>query len=335
MSLFNSLIPGVREVRAPLIAGYLWLLCGWLLLEPHAPSPSDNRIYGRIGEVADAVGPVGHAVAISLVAYLLGSLVQGGFRYVWTRRTEGMGPLRLDEEQQELFDELAEGEDPRGLETILEIANPLQDASIGRPFMKDLSAAVWEIADRELMESFRRLQLAVKAIRKREKEKANTFFGMHARTPVVHLTTAREGILSQAEYVVPHFLPVRDLLGQIHLLETRLLEVAESTGAQVERLGAEADFRLTIAPPLIVLALILTFGVSLLWLLALVIPIALIVQGVDLSQKRSEQAVDALRARVQTPELERITPVFERYRSLTTQLLEGLDAAEWPSGRGA
>jgi hypothetical protein len=333
VSLFNSLIPGVREVRAPLIAGYLWFLCGWLLFEPHAPSPDDNRIYERIAEVADAVGPLGHALAVSIAAYLLGSLIQASFSYAWNRMTRDMGPLRLDEEQQELFEELAREDDPRGVETILQIANPFQDASIKRPFMKDLSAAVWEIADRELMDSFRGLQLATKAIRKREGEKATCFFGMHGRTPVMLLTTQREGALSQAEYVVPHFLPARDLLGQIHLLETRLLEMAESTGAQVERLGAEADFRLTIAPPLLALILILIFGVSWLWLLALVVPAALVMQGIDLSQKRSEQAIDALRARVQTPELEKITPVFERYRTFTMELLEALKVAEWPSGR--
>lgn len=335
MSLFNSLIPGVREVRAPLIAGYLWLLCLWLLLEPRSPSPEGNEIYERIAELAEVVGPLGQAFAVSICAYILGSLIQAGFRAAWNRLTRDMGPLRLDEEQQELFEDLAAGEDPRGVETILEIANPLQDASIQRPFMKDFSTAVWEIAERELMESYRQLVLAVQNIRSQEGEKANCFYGMRARTPVVLLTVAREIGISQAEYVVPHFLPARDLLGHLHLLETRLLEVAESTGAQVERLGAEADFRFTITPPLAAFILILAFGVNLFWLIALALPVALVTQGINLSQDRAEQAVDALRARTQTRELEQITPIFERYRTFSTQLLEGLSSAQWPSGRSA
>lgn len=334
MSFFGSLIPGIREIRAPLIAGYLWLICGWLLIEPHAPSPDGNRVYGRIAELTEVAGPVGRVIAISIAAYLIGSLIQAGFRYGWTRAMRGRGPLRLDEEQHEIFDDLAGQEEPLGIETILEIADPLHDATIKRPFMKDLTVEVWEIADRELMESFRQLRFSVDAIRNREEGKANCFFGMHASMPVIRLTVeSSEGRRSRREYVVPHFLPVTDLLGQIRLLETRLLEVAEGTGTKIERLQAEAEFRLTIVPPLVLLILIFTFGVSLLWLLGLVIPFALAIQGIELSQRRAEEVLDALRARMQTQELEQITPVFERYRALATQLLAGLDEAVWPSGR--
>lgn len=334
MSFFGSLIPGIREVRAPLVAGYLWLVCGWLLIEPHAPSPDGNSVYRRIAELAAVVGPVGRAIAASIAAYLIGSLIQASFRYGWNRLTRGRGPLRLDEEQHELFDSLAEQKEPLGAETILEVADPFHDATIKRPFMKDLSVEVWEIADRELMDSFRQLRFSVNAIRSREEGKANCFFGMHARMPVVRLTVGSDdGSLSQREFVVPHFLPVTDLLGQIRLLETRLLEVAEGTGAKVERLQAEAEFRLAIVPPIVLLVLILGFGVSLLWFLGLLIPLALAIQGVDLSQRRAEEVLDALRARIQTRELEQITPVFERYRALTTQLLEGLERAVWPSGK--
>jgi uncharacterized membrane protein len=304
-------------------------------VEPHAPSPDGNRVYGRIAELAAAAGPVGRAVAVSIVAYLLGSLVQASFRYGWSRVTRDLGPIRLDEEQQELFDSLAAQKGPLGIQTILEIANPLHDASIKRPFMKDLTIQVWEIADRELMESFRQLRFSVNAIQNREEGSANCFFGMHARMPVVRLTIQKQGIRSQREYVVPHFLPVTDLLGQINLLETRLLEVAEGTGAKVERLQAEAEFRLAIVPPLVLLIAILAFGVNLFWLAALIIPFALAVQGIDLYQSRVEEVLDALRARMQTQELERITPVFERYRALATHLLEGLDGATWPSGKSS
>src|SRR4051812_4527396 len=230
MSFFGSVLPGIREIRAPLIAGYLWLICGWLLVEPHAPSPDSNRVYGRIAELAAVVGPAGRAIAVSIAAYLIGSLVQASFRYGWTRATQGRGPLRLDEAQHELFDYLAEQKEPLGVETILEIADPLHDATIKRRFMKNLTVEVWEIADRELMESFRQLRFYIDAVRSREEGKANCFFGMHARMPVVRLTVENDrGSRSQREFVVPHFLPVTDLLGQIRLLETRLLEVAEGT----------------------------------------------------------------------------------------------------------
>jgi hypothetical protein len=334
MSLFSSLIPGVREIRAPLIAGYLWLICAWLLLEPYAPSPDDNRVYGRFAEIAEAVGPVGRALAVSVVAYLIGSLVQTGVRNGWARVTRDLDPAPSDE-QEGLFREIEREGRPRGVGTVLEIANPFSDPKLQYPYLRGapLLRAVREIAERELVESFRQLQISVRSIERTAGDKAVCFYEMNASTPVVLLFIGRDGIQGQTGFVVPNFLPVRDLLGHMHLLETRLLEAAESTGAQIERLRAEADFRFTLVSPLVALILILSFGVDLPWIFALLVPIALAVQGVHLEQRRAEEVLDALRARTHTAELERITPVFERYRACTTQLLRGLEDAQWPSAR--
>jgi hypothetical protein len=342
MSLFSSLIPGVREVRAPLAAGYLWLVCAWLLLEPHAPSAEDDRIYGRMAELADAVGPIGRALAISVVAYLIGSLLQMWIRRVWIRFDKDLDAVGIDEHER-LFEEIRGegwvgkirgGDRSRGVGAILEIADPLRKAPLEDPYLRGapLIQAVREIAERELIGSYRQLQVAVRSIERTAEDKATCDFEMNASIPVVLLRLERDGVLSQIEFVVPHFLPSRDLLSQMHLLETRLLEVAENTGAQIERLRAETDFRLAIAPPLVLLVLILAIGVGTGWIFALVVPFALAMQGVDLAQRRSEELLDALRARTQTPEMERITPVFERYRSQTTQLVRGLNEARWPSG---
>lgn len=328
MSLFGSLIPGVREVRAPLAAGYLWLICGWLMFGGSVPSAKGEGPYERLVEIGSAVGPVGLALAASVAAYLAGSLIQAGFRRVWSQATARFSPLRLDEEQHVLFEELAKSEEPRDLLTILEVADPFQEASLDRPFFRDLSVAVWEIADRELMESFRQLQLAVRTVSDRTRDTLVSSFGMHARTPVVRLPIRGPAGPADAEYVIPHFLPSRDLLGQISLLQTRLMETAESTGAQIERLHAEAEFRFTIAPPLAVLVLILTLGVSLWWTFGLIIPVALVIQGISLSQQGAEEVLDALRARTQTPELEQITPIFERYRTFASELINGLASVD-------
>ncbi len=331
MALFSSLVPGLREVRAPLISGYLWLLCAWLLFEPAVPSPQDNEIYERLVAVGEIVGPLGLAVTASVAAYLIGSLIQSAVRWGWRQMTRDLGPLRFDEEQHELFDDLASSDKPLDIGIILKVADPFHEVSLGRPFLSDTSMAssVWEIADRELIESFRQLQLVVRAIQRRVRASAVCSFGMHARTPVVQLNMPASEGLAQVEYVIPHLLPSRDILGQVSLLQTRLIEEAEATGAQIERLHAEADFRFTIAPSLCALALILAVGASPLWLISLVVPAALIAQGVAFFQQGLEEILDALRARTQTPELERITPVFERYRTFATKLAEGLEVARW------
>jgi hypothetical protein len=47
-----GLLPGVRELRAPLAAGYLWLLYGWLTAANSFPSAGETkpeaieRLYG-------------------------------------------------------------------------------------------------------------------------------------------------------------------------------------------------------------------------------------------------------------------------------------------------
>jgi hypothetical protein len=343
MSLFSSLIPGIREVRAPLAAGYLWLTCAWLLLEPLAPSADENRIYGRMAEIADAVGPVGRALAVSVVAYLIGSLLQMWIRRAWVRLDKDLEAVDVDEQEQLVREIRGEGwigklrvrDRSRPVGTILQLADPLRRAPQKNPYLRGapLIQAAQEIAERELIGSYRQLQVAVRSIEKTAEDEAVCDFEMNVSVPVVLLRLERDGVQGETEFVVPHFLPGRELLGQMHLLETRLLEVEEGTGAQIERLRAEMDFRLAIAPPLVALILILAVGVGSAWIFALVVPFALAMQGVDLAQRRSEELLDALRARTQTPEMERITPVFEQYRSQTTQLVRGMEEARWPSAR--
>lgn len=331
MALWSSLVPAVREVRGPLAAGYLWLACGWLLFESAIPSRHSEVLYERIAALADAVGPIGWAVTASIAAYLTGSLIQSGLRLAWRRLTMRLRPLRIDESQSCRFEEIAESDDVRDIETILLIADPFQEASLHRLLRSDrsLSVAIWEIADRELLESFRELQITIERIRGRAGKNAVASFSMHARTPRVSLS----GRGGERELVIPHLMPSRDLLAQSSLLETRLLEVAETTGAKVERLHAEADFRIAIFPPLIALILIFAAGASPLWLAGLLVPVALAVQGMALSDRAIEELLDALRARTQTPELEQITPIFERYRAFATKLVEGLHDAHWPPDR--
>jgi hypothetical protein len=73
-----NLLPGVRELRAPLAAGYIWLLAGWLVAQPHVPSRSDaTGPLAAIYDLGDAVSAVGLGVAVSFVAYLLGAVSEG------------------------------------------------------------------------------------------------------------------------------------------------------------------------------------------------------------------------------------------------------------------
>ena len=74
--MLTSLLPGLREVRAPLAAGYLWLLAAWLLLFPRFPTPGQQwgEWFPALAKLGDVLGGVAVLAAVSFVAYLVGCL---------------------------------------------------------------------------------------------------------------------------------------------------------------------------------------------------------------------------------------------------------------------
>jgi hypothetical protein len=74
--VLTSLLPGLREIRAPLASGYLWLLVVWLLIEPHLAAKQENMtaIVASLTRLAEAASPVGVGAAATFVAYVMGSL---------------------------------------------------------------------------------------------------------------------------------------------------------------------------------------------------------------------------------------------------------------------
>ena len=73
--MLASLLPGLREVRAPLAAGYLWLVVGWLLLHDRVDKgASASGAVDALAELRDAIGLGGIAAAATFVAYVLGAL---------------------------------------------------------------------------------------------------------------------------------------------------------------------------------------------------------------------------------------------------------------------
>lgn len=60
--MLASLLPGLRDLRTPLAAGYIWLVAVWVALEPRIPnSPDGDSVLGsfdraRRGLTVAAVG---------------------------------------------------------------------------------------------------------------------------------------------------------------------------------------------------------------------------------------------------------------------------------------
>jgi hypothetical protein len=71
-----NLLPGLRDLRAPLAAGYLWLAAGWLYFAPELPA-SVNEAWGVLKDiyrVIQASSPVAVAAGLTFVAYVIGIL---------------------------------------------------------------------------------------------------------------------------------------------------------------------------------------------------------------------------------------------------------------------
>jgi hypothetical protein len=98
MQFLTNALPGFRDLRAPVIAGYLWLIFAWLVVDPnfsHAPK-------GVLGQAAYSlghrVGRFGIAVAVSVAAYLVGSVSQNTaplLRRGWDYLIDEVGPIGL------------------------------------------------------------------------------------------------------------------------------------------------------------------------------------------------------------------------------------------------
>jgi len=72
---FASLLPGLRDLRAPLAGGTLWLLFFWLLFTAVVDDPSAVVAAWPVSAIALAMGeagPFGLGITVAFAAYLLG-----------------------------------------------------------------------------------------------------------------------------------------------------------------------------------------------------------------------------------------------------------------------
>lgn len=330
-------------MRAPLVAGYLWLLFIWLVADPASPDPGSSELYDRLGQVAGAAGPVGQAIAASVAAYLVGSLISTVI--VWLVRTlnDNWSTASLRHLGFSLTGRRASavfGQIDATMGEAVDIGDIVFFAGIGegwgtlRRSNFALVQAIEEIADHELGSERRRLESAVKWAESQVDGQVGVVLirrgsALMARFDVPEVPEGgTESFTPSRDHVIPQFSPAQDLFRQFPVLQTRLIEHAETTGLKVERLHAEAELRIAVALPLFVLVLLFSTE-SALWLGALFAPLALAVQGVVLMRQGNRELLDALRSRSGTDELTQITSVFSRYRTEAATLSDAIRKGRW------
>lgn len=85
MQALTSLLPGIRHMRVPVITGYVWLLFGWILVQPDVGHRPNDQVAGSLYDLSGEVGPIGTAIGLSVFAFILGSASRDGTNaFVWS-----------------------------------------------------------------------------------------------------------------------------------------------------------------------------------------------------------------------------------------------------------
>ena len=76
--LFERLLPAIRDTRLPLATGFGWLFAAWIAwghLVPERHEVRPDSAQEQILRAFDGLGVIGTSIALSFVAYLVGSLI--------------------------------------------------------------------------------------------------------------------------------------------------------------------------------------------------------------------------------------------------------------------
>lgn len=76
MQILSNALPGLRDLRGPVVAGYMWLLFGWLLWAPQFDERSASNFRKTFYDLQQDLGDLGTVVALSVCAYLIGAVSQ-------------------------------------------------------------------------------------------------------------------------------------------------------------------------------------------------------------------------------------------------------------------
>lgn len=336
MSAFFALLPGLREIRAPLVAGYIWLVVGWLCLGSSLPSRETNATYGQLWVLIDAVGPIGAAVIASMAAYLIGSLVQSvmwGARRILMRLLAFRFLGRSREAHQYSVPAQKDWKWPSWGDVVpvaeidyLITADLRPD--LRWPLFLVLPAKrleeTWQFTIERAVEEPRRwISRAVKRAAEAQGATARVRYNRDGQRYVLEVPKSGVG-------PVPHLLPIAPA-GSIAISMDALELISRRSWDRLEHLNAEMAFREAIAVPLCVLVFVLALQIGAAWMAGLLLPIALLAQRSSLLMHAAWLSLEVVRRSTGTEDLERIAPQISRYRSDAKALAEALDDADWTS----
>lgn len=299
VNLLASAIPGLREIRGPLVAGYLWLICAWLIVDPRVPlSESTTGPIRSLVDLADTAGPVATAAGVSVGAYLMGVVSMGitdSLRAaVFSQLAPvDLGPISISFSVDNAIHELDEktntpqdAAEPRAAGADGERRPPNAAARPSRGGRR-LDRFVARLIGVIFPDTVPMASAPLAAPSEPIDDRLDQALRLLPRVPGEEQTRDRlrrvwPG-LSKAEQngLIELCLRTRrDFNAELELPATLIVgEKAPQAFGETDRARAEGTFRLTVALPLAALVLVLMIRGTWLWAPALIGPAALTVQG--------------------------------------------------------
>jgi len=293
-----SLLPGVRHLRAPLAAGYLWLVIAWIFLHRRwDSSPERGEATEAILALRDQVSAAGFVIALSFAAYVIGSISHPLTSTLAARLVPAgshhpvEGPIGFS---------VSTGLSSRGYEHLISVIKReqriAQDILVNKGFDDTAALAQWALDnDARLMDHPGGVLEA--AQNPEHKETIDGMGDMYASLTAMEL--------------------VRNDLPLVHL---RLAgsEATRELFAEIDRTRAEAEMRLAIWLPIALLIVVIAgrewgkLGLLVSAAPAIGIAIGLAHQGLTRLQAANDSLVDVVRSRVGH------LPTFELLREQAT-----------------
>ncbi|MEH0543979.1 hypothetical protein QA802_13055 [Streptomyces sp. B21-105] len=251
--MLTSLLPGMRNLRAPLAAGSLWLMALWLAIGRELPKPdSASGVLADLYDAADWAGKPAVFAALAFAAYLLGAISTAGVA------------LAI------------------GLLAPLLVPAVAFDPPDGRG--RRVARYVWPWSH------------AYWATRRG----THRDDGSHVLLPPrpKRIPTAR-GLDTLTRTLIHHDLDPRvtllPLIDDLPLVPARLIGTDQELFGEFDRIRAEAEFRVSIGPPMVLLTSVL-LPHSAWWGLLVIVPILLFAHGMWLYWDSNDLLAEALRA---------------------------------------
>jgi hypothetical protein len=291
-----NLMPGVRELRAPLAAGYLWLLAAWLVLAERIPPEEEaTGLLKSLYDLGDVATAIGFAIALSFAAYLVGIISQAILN----------PPLR------ELY-------------SLVVYRLSRESLQVQLPYVS------WYEESWDLKFIRARGLISYRGARALNQIVSNRLMDLWSRLPrgglseLLHVelgepppsqagpTSAREEWIDDARNPELSNSVAGRVFQELPVIATRLIGKEPELFAAQDRLKGESDFREAIVPPLLALGVIVALFTFPVWT-APVLAITLLFAGLiarearKSNRDRNDLIIDALfLERVESPILERL-----------------------------